>query len=206
MPAGAQARKIGQRLRRLRQEAGLTAEELAARSAVATAEIEAIESGEKTPAVGQLLNLAKALGVAPGHLFQEERPSQRIEVVRSGERWRVERASSESGTSLSYSYEALSYRLTEKAMQPFLIEVSLGLDQPVQPSQHDGEEFMFVLDGELELHVQDQKIRLGPGDSCYFDSRLPHVLRAASARPARLIVVVSTAWAAGHAPPLTRAF
>jgi quercetin dioxygenase-like cupin family protein len=78
-------------------------------------------------------------------------------------------------------------------MQPFLIEVRLERKEKVPPSQHEGEEFMYVLEGELDLEVQGEKVRLRPGDSCYFDSRLPHVLRAASARPPRLIVVVATA-------------
>jgi transcriptional regulator with XRE-family HTH domain len=207
MPVGTQAREIGRKLRQMRERAGLSAGDLADRAGVPEEDLTAIERGDETPSVGLLLNVARALGVAPGHFFAGAAPPRRIEVVRAGERWRVERASSESGTSLSYSYEALSYRLTEKLMQPFLIEVRLGAEDAVQPSSHEGEEFMYVLEGELDLEIQDEKIRLGPGDSCYFDSRLPHVLRAASPLPPRVIVVVATAWAAAAAPqPLTRAF
>jgi transcriptional regulator with XRE-family HTH domain len=205
MPVSRQARDIGERLRSERESAGLSHEELGERAQVDAATVAAIELGDETPSVGLLLNLARALGVPAGHVFEMGSPPRRIEVVRAGERWRVERASSESGTSLSYSYEALSYRLTEKMMQPFLIEVRIGLDQPVQPSHHDGEEFLYVLDGEIELEIQAEKVRLARGDSVYFDSRLPHILRAASARPARLIAVVAAREAA-PSTELTRAF
>jgi transcriptional regulator with XRE-family HTH domain len=207
MPTSAQAQEIVRRLREFREQTKLTIDELAERAGLSAREVAAIEGGLETPSVGQLLNLARVLGVSPGQLFQGGAPPRRIEVVRAGERWRVERASSESGTSLSYSYEALSYRLTEKLMQPFLIEVRLGRGEPVVPSTHEGEEFMYVLEGEMELEVSGEKIRLAAGDSCYFDSRLPHVLRALSAKPPRLIVVVATAWAA-QTPPgaLSRAF
>lgn len=206
MGVGRQAREIGRRVRTLREGASLTVEQLAQQAGVEPAAIEAIERGDQTPSVAMLLGLARAMSVAPGRLFGQGSLRRRIEVVRAGERWRVERSSSEAGTSLSYSYEALSYRLTEKTMQPFFVEVRLGLEEKVPPSQHEGEEFMYVLDGELELEIEGEKLRLEPGDSVYFDSRLPHVLRAASARPVQLIVVVGTAWAAPTSPTLTRAF
>jgi transcriptional regulator with XRE-family HTH domain len=205
MPVRQQARDIGTRLRTERESAGLSVAELAERASIDEATVSEIEEGAQTPSVGILLNLARALGVPAGHFFEMGTPPRRIEVVRAGERWHIERASSESGTSLSYSYEALSYRVTEKLMQPFLIEVRLGLDQPVQPSHHDGEEFLYVLEGEVEIDIQGEKIRLGRGDSVYFDSRLPHILRAASAKPPKLIAVVATREAA-PSTELTRAF
>jgi transcriptional regulator with XRE-family HTH domain len=197
---------IGAKLRALRTAAALSAPELASRAELTRAEVEAIERGTATPSVAQLLNLAKALGVSAGVFFETEGRSARVEVVRATERWRVERAPSEGTTTLSYSYEALSFRLSERLMQPFLIEVRLRPGESATPSHHDGEEFLYVLEGELDLEIGGERHRLAAGDSAYYDSRQPHVLRAASAIPPRAIVVVATAQVAAQPSALNRAF
>ena len=206
MTASRGLKEIGHKLAALRQRAGWSTADLSARTAVPAKEIETIESGGGSATVGQLVTLGRALGVSPGHFFEAAHEPHRVEVVRATDRWRVERASTESGTSLSYSYEALSFRLTERLMQPFLIEVHLFPGDAVQASQHDGEEFIYVLEGELNLEISGDVHHLCAGDSAYYDSRLPHVLRSATAHAARAIVVLATASSPSVASALNRAF
>ena len=211
MAGGKEAKEIGKRLKALREKKGLSVEELALRATLPAADLEAVERGTRAPSVGELINVAQVLDVSPGQFFESDARSRRIEVVRATERWRVEREPSEGGTALSYSYEALSFRLSDRIMQPFLIEVRLHPGETAQPSHHEGEEFLYVLEGELELEVGGEKHRLAAGDSAYYDSHLLHVLRAVSARPPRAIVVVATAQHAAQAasasgPALNRAF
>ena len=204
-----EAKEIGKRLRAIRERKGWSLEELATRASLGANDLLAVERGTRAPSVGDLINLAQALGVSAGQFFESENRPRRIEIVRSGERWRVERDPSEAGAALSYSYEALSFRLSDRMMQPFLIEVRLNPGEVAQPSHHEGEEFLYVLEGELELEIAGEKHLLGAGDSAYYDSHLPHVLRAVSARPPRAIVVVATAphaRDAGADPALNRAF
>ena len=208
MAAGREAKEIGKRLKSLREKRELSVEDLATRASLSAGDLEAVERGLRAPSVGELINVAQALGVSAGQFFEQENRPRRIEVVRAKERWRVERDPGEGANALSYSYEALSFRLSDRIMQPFLIEVRQSNGEVAQPSHHEGEEFLYVLEGELELEVAGEKHRLAAGDSAYYDSHLPHVLRAISARPPRAIVVVATAQQAGHGtgPALNRAF
>lgn len=206
MTASRGLKEIGDKLAQLRRRAGWTTGELSARTGVVAADIDAIEAGATSATVGQLVTLGRALGVSPGHFFEAAHEPHRVEVVRATDRWRVERASSESATSLSYSYEALSFRLTERLMQPFLIEVHLYPGDAVQASQHEGEEFLYVLHGELNLEIGGDVHRLAAGDSAYYDSSLPHVLRSATAVAARAIVVLATASSPSVHSALHRAF
>ena len=125
-----------------------------------------------------------------GHFIQTRIPDKRVEVVRAAERWTV-KARSEAGGALNYRYQSLSHGLTEKLMQPFIVEVPPGQDSALNRSQHEGEEFLFVLAGVLEVEIAGERHRLEPGDAIYYDSRQPHTLRALEGATARLIACIA---------------
>jgi transcriptional regulator with XRE-family HTH domain len=181
---------VGGKLRRLREDNGLSLADLSRRAAIAESALRDYEDGRAVPAVGELLKIANVLGVSIGHLFQTRIPDKRVEVVRSSERWTVN-ARSEAGTALGYRYQSLSHGLTEKLMQPFLVEVPPGPDSALNRSQHEGEEFLFVLAGVLEVEIGGERLRLEPGDAIYYDSRQPHTLRALEGVTARLIACIA---------------
>ena len=181
---------MGGKLRRLREENGLSLADLGRRAALAEAAVRDFEDGRAVPAVGELLNIANALGVSIGHFFQTRIPDKRVEVVRAAERWTV-KARSEAGGVLNYRYQSLSHGLTEKLMQPFLVEVPPSQDSALNRSQHEGEEFLFVLAGVLEVEIAGERHRLEPGDAIYYDSRQPHTLRALEGATARLIACIA---------------
>ncbi len=181
---------MGGKLRRLREENGLSLADLARRAALAEASVRDFEDGRAVPAVGELLNIANALGVSIGHFFQTRIPDKRVEVVRAADRWTV-KARSEAGGVLNYRYQSLSHGLTEKLMQPFIVEVPPSQDSALNRSQHEGEEFLFVLAGVLEVEIAGERHRLEPGDAIYYDSRQPHTLRALEGATARLIACIA---------------
>ena len=120
---------LGEKLRRLREERGRSVDELAAETGLAASALAAFEADEASPAVGDLLRIAKSLDVSVGHFFQTNVPERRIEVVRADERWTV-RPRGQAGETLGYRYHALSHGLTEKLMAPFLVEVPPGSPRP----------------------------------------------------------------------------
>jgi quercetin dioxygenase-like cupin family protein/DNA-binding XRE family transcriptional regulator len=181
---------VGGKLRRLREDNGLSVAELARRAALGDAAVRDFEDGRTVPAVGDLLKMGNVLGVSIGHFFQTRIPDKRVEVVRAADRWTV-KARSEAAGALGYRYQSLSHGLTEKLMQPFLVEVPPGQDSALNRSQHEGEEFLFVLGGVLEVEIAGDKHRLEPGDSIYYDSRQPHTLRALEGATARLIACIA---------------
>jgi transcriptional regulator with XRE-family HTH domain len=181
---------VGGKLRRLREDHGLSLADLSRRSTLAEAALRDYEDGRSVPAVGDLLKVANVLGVSIGHFFQTRIPDKRVEVVRAAERWTV-KARSEAGSALGYRYQSLSHGLTEKLMQPFLVEVPPAQDAALNRSQHEGEEFLFVLAGVLEVEIGGERHRLEPGDTIYYDSRQPHTLRALEGVTARLIACIA---------------
>jgi transcriptional regulator with XRE-family HTH domain len=187
---------LGEKLRRFRGDRGLSLEELATRSEVPHDRLEAFESNQEVPAIGDLVKLAGALEVSLGHFFQRAMAKRRIEVVRARDRWTIE-PKSEMARSLNYRYQSLSYNLTEKLMSPFLVEIPPDASEEAPTSTHAGEEFLFVLAGQLEVNVEGEVHHLSPGDSIYFDSRLEHALRALEGTPVRLLACI----AEGRRPP-----
>ncbi len=178
--------QLSRELVRLRERKGLTRAEVAAAGGLPEKRLEAYEAGLALPAVGELMSLARVLDVSLGHFFLAGPPVGRVEVVRAGERWKVE-PPTDAAAALNYSYEALSYRLTDKMMAPFYIESPPSVRRDVEPLSHDGEEFHFILEGAVETTVGEETYRLSAGDAIYFDSRLRHSVQALGAVPARVL-------------------
>ena len=160
--------------------------DLSASSGVPEDRLKQYEEGRTLPALGELMNLARVFDVSMNHFFMSELPGAQVEVVRKGERWKVN-PQTDTAATLNYSYEALSYRLTDKAMSPFHIEIPPDESKEVEPLSHEGEEFHYVLSGEAEFTVDGERYRLAGGDAIYFDSRLPHSIRAVGFQPARML-------------------
>jgi transcriptional regulator with XRE-family HTH domain len=196
---------LGEKLRRFREDRGLEVQELAKRAAIPAEQVEAFESGRAIPAIADLVKLSAALEISLGHFFQRAIPKSRIEVVRAADRWTVE-AHSELGRTLNYRYQSLSYNLTEKLMSPFLVEIPPDDSTEVTASTHGGEEFLFVLAGQLEVRVGPETYQLGPGDAIYFDSRLEHALRAVEGATVRLLAIVAAERRPEPENPIGRAY
>jgi transcriptional regulator with XRE-family HTH domain len=196
---------LGEKLRRLREERGLELPEIAKRSAIPVEQLEAFESGKAIPAIADLVKLSAALEISLGHFFQRAIPQSRVEVVRAADRWTVE-AHSELGRTLNYRYQSLSYNLTEKLMSPFLVEIPPDDSTEAVTSTHGGEEFLFVLAGQLEVRVGAETHRLGPGDAIYFDSRLEHALRAVEGATVRVLACIAEERRPEPENPIERAY
>ena len=198
-------RQLSSKLTHLRAVRGMELADVAASSGVSGERLEEYERGQSLPAVGELMNLATVYDVSLNHFFTSELGSAQVEVVRAGERWKVE-PQTDTAASLNYSYEALSYRLTDKTMSPFHVEIPPDDGRQVQALSHEGEEFHFILSGQVEVEVGEETHHLGTGDAIYFDSRLPHTVKALGSRPARMLAcLVNVHRAAAEESPLARA-
>lgn len=179
---------IGSRLRKLRQEKALTLTTIAQRSGISTSTLSKIENDKVSPTFANLLKLADAFALPLTSLIGGIDTAQ----VQTTARIAVTRAQDINFTrTQTYEMGALCADLRNKRMSPFLDRVhasaaSVG-DRLVQ---HVGEEFVYVLRGTLEIHTEHyQPLRLGPGDSAYFDSQMAHAYRSASDGPAEMLVI-----------------
>jgi quercetin dioxygenase-like cupin family protein len=196
---------LGEKLQRIRQDRGLALSTLASRSGLSEDQLEAFEASRAIPTIGELSQLATVLDVSLGHFFQRGLAERRVEVVRAPDRWTVQ-PKSDAARTLNYRYQSLSYNLTDKLMAPFLVEVPPDDRAEVPTSTHQGEEFLFVLSGQLEVTVGGEVHRLGPGDAIYFDSHLEHSLRAVEGGLVRILACVAQERRPGSDDPIRRAY
>lgn len=179
---------IGVRLRQLRKDGGLTLATISRRSGISASTLSKIENNKVSPTFANLLKLAEAFEVPLSRMIGEAdgRPpsgTARIAVTRAEEVVFTR--------TQTYDMGPLCTELRDKRMSPFLDNIRASAtgvgDRLVR---HEGEEFLYVLEGELEIHTEHYApIRLAPGDSAYFDSRMAHAFRAAGDGPARILMV-----------------
>lgn len=182
--------KLGQTIKGLRLRKSLTLDEIASKTGLSVALLSQLESDVISPPVATLLKISKHLGVNIGYFFRTEETKAKWEVVRNQERKKVSRQIPHGRTPMSYSYESLAYRLPNRHMEPFLVEFDIDLEEDIIPLSHGGEEFLFLLSGEVEFRSQNEVIILKEGDSLYFDSSLPHCFHGKGQIKPKAVVVI----------------
>ncbi|MFE4977510.1 helix-turn-helix domain-containing protein [Kitasatospora sp. NPDC056651] len=176
---------MASRLRVLRQQNRLSLEALAEQVGVTKSYLSKVERGISEPSISTALKLAHALKVDVGRLFSDEVEPELVTVVRAGERTPMGGGAG-SGAS---RYEGIATGLSGKRMVPFVMHPPTG---PVEApfKSHAGEEFFFVHAGTAVLEFPEHSVELGPGDSVYFNSALPHRCRSTGPEPAEILVVI----------------
>lgn len=181
---------VGARVKATRLEKALSLQDVAQRTGFPESMIAQIEGGAILPPLGDLVKLARALEMKMGYLLVQGE-SKPYTVVRKKNRKPVSRYGSQKTIRYGYSYESLAPEKQERNMEPFLVTLEpTSKDEP--PSTHDGEEFIFVLEGEIEVLLGEKKELLSPEDSIYYDSSLPHRVRSVGDRSARIVAVLYT--------------
>ncbi|MEO5676863.1 MAG: helix-turn-helix domain-containing protein [Usitatibacter sp.] len=176
---------IGERVAKLRTQLGLTLDQLASQTGFTKSYLSKIENSRKVPPIGTLSRIAHALKTEITELLHDPATgsSRAFTLVRSNERLPVVRG----GTAFGYDYVSLADTKSHKKMEPFLFTFPSQIDKHVF-FEHEGEEFLFVLSGRVEWQAGSEKVILTPGDSIYFDSRLPHRGRALDGEATALVV------------------
>lgn len=173
---------IGPKVRRLRQQRGLSLQQLADRSGVSAAAIHKIERNGMVPTVTTLMKLAVALNRSVGYFVEEVEEARPTVVTRSKERRPV------FTSKLGLTLDGITGPYGRFLMAGAVATVEPGADSGSQPMEHPGEELVYVLDGILEFDVDGEVFLLRRGDALHFrtESRL-HQWRNPGPRPARAL-------------------
>jgi transcriptional regulator with XRE-family HTH domain len=159
---------IGECLRAIREQQGLSLEQAAERSGMSTSHLSRLESSERQPSVASLLALAAAFGVPVGALFGETQGSNLLTISEPDEPRRISNGlaiATCSGYAGSSAIDAL--------------RVTVPVDRPAPaPARHPGEEWIYVLSGTLRLEYDGDVYVLEPGTAVHFNAELPHLLGA----------------------------
>jgi len=179
-------RRIVENIKRMRQSKKMSLEKLAKVAGLTKGYISKIEHSQKAPPISTLLKIANALGTEASFLIAEsssELPENiSICIVRKNERREVVSR----GTFYGYRYESLAYKKIGKSMEPYVLEPAF--DERAIFS-HDGEEFMYVLEGIHEFVFNNHRYILKEGDSVYYDSKIPHSGRSVGRKKAKVLMV-----------------
>jgi len=166
---------IGQRIRKIREEKGVALEELSRLTGFDVKFLSSLEKNEAQPQLGTVIKLSKALDSAFGRLVSGV-GDRLYSITRKNERRTVSRSTSKTGNQQVYTYKSLAPEVKGRHMEALIVQLEVDPDKEI--SVHDGEEFIFVLDGIVVLEIGDDKFELEPGDSVYYLSTTPHHISA----------------------------
>ena len=178
-------KSIANRLRGLREVLELSAQEVAESCHLRVEEYMALESGESDISVNVLQTIARRYGISLDVLmFGEEPKMNAYFITRAGAGVSVERRK-------AYKYEALASGFRDRKADPFIVTVEPApTDAPMHLNSHEGQEMNYVLEGRLLISVSGKELVLGVGDSLYFDSGLPHGMKALDGKPVRFLAII----------------
>jgi transcriptional regulator with XRE-family HTH domain len=183
----AERESVGDRLKKAREKRGFTLRELSSRTGTDVATLKRMEENEMIPPLGELVRLSKALETRMSYLISPG-IDEPMCLVRADQRKPVSRRSEEGIEKYGYSYESLASEKANRMMEPFM--VTLVPTEAAETSTHDGQEFLFVLEGQIMARVGDRTEFLGPGDAVYYDSNNPHYVRCAGEKKAKILAVI----------------
>lgn len=182
MAGGEQGDGFGARFARLRAQHGWSLEALAEATGESPEFIRQVEAGLMTPPVGFLLRFANALKIDPGQFLRQEQKTLLRDL----------RAQAFIKRTRNYSYQTLSPGAENDHLRAFLVTIESRQTHKPVAYKHEGEEFIFVMEGELMLTLGNRAHHLKPGDSRHFNSDTPHKLKSVSNEPTRCLVVLYT--------------
>jgi transcriptional regulator with XRE-family HTH domain len=184
--------RVGEKIKILREGKGLSLKDVADSTGFSTALLSQMENHLVSPSLGTIIKLARALGVKVGDFFGETR-GEPFAIVRKDERRQTSRFASKDGVKYGYSYESLGFEKKDRHMEPFIVTLEPATIKTSKTSVHEGEEFIFVLEGEMEVILVNHTDVLYPGDSIYYDSTIPHRVQCHQDKITRILAVLYTA-------------
>ncbi|MEL6266128.1 MAG: helix-turn-helix domain-containing protein [Pseudomonadota bacterium] len=180
---------IGSQVRTFRVALGMTMAELARSSSLSVGMLSKIENGQTSPSLTTLQHLATALNIPLASFFAKYDEKRDASLVRAGEGLTIERRGTRSG----HIYQLLGASLRNRVkVEPFMITLTRESDAyPI--FQHEGVEFIYMIEGSVVYRHGDANYELNPGDSLFFDAEAPHGPLEMRSLPCRYLSIISSA-------------
>jgi transcriptional regulator with XRE-family HTH domain len=179
-------KRIGERIKRLRLKKSMGLVELGKHTGLSASFLSQLETGRVVPTLRNLARIAMVFSKDLSYFFESD-PAAVFKIHRRKERVRMPQTGVEVPT---YSFESLGYMVADRQMDPYFAEfVPLTKEMEPKAHMHPGSEFLYVLEGELEVRHGEQGFMLGAGDAAYFDSSIPHAYLCVGRKPAGAIIV-----------------
>ena len=184
---------VGEKIKSLRETKEISIAEMAERTGLAEEQINRIENNVDIPSLAPLIKIARALGVRLG-TFLDDQDEMGAVICRKQE---------ETDSTISFSnnamdarthmrYQALAKSKSDRHMEPFIVDIEPTNDTDFTLSSHEGEEFIYVMDGIIEVCHGKKKHIIKAGDTIYYDSIVPHHVHGYEGQAAKILAVVYT--------------
>jgi len=183
------AHNLGEKLKKYREMNNVSRQRLAELSGIGQEFLRSLEEEEIHPSLGPLLKISRALGTRLGTFLDDETSSDPF-ITRAEERQENMPSLRGGDDPLPLRFYSLGRGKTDRHMEPFSIRVIPGEAHKELPSSHEGEEFLVVLSGRIEIVYGKEKYELGPGDSIYYNSAVPHSVTCKGEEAAELYAVL----------------
>ena len=185
---------IGAKIRNIRESKQLSIEEVAERSGLSNEQIERIEGNVDFPSLAPLIKIARVLGVRLGTFLDDQTELGPVVCRKKESETNSFGCTNNAIQGHKYmDYHALSPEKSGRHMEPFLIDIAPAQEgENFIPSTHEGEEFIFVLSGTVEINYGQTTYLLEEGDSIYYDSIVSHHVHAAANHTAKILGIIYT--------------
>ena len=183
---------VGSKIKGIRESKNLTIEEIAESSGLSVEQISSIENDQNLPSLGPLIKIARALGVRLG-TFMDDNDALGPVVCRAEDRERDSSISFSNGATDArkhMEYHPLAQQKAGRHMEPFIIDINPSDQQDYQLSAHEGEEFIYVMQGAVEIVYGKETYTLKEGDSIFYDSIVKHHVHGLPGKSAKILAVV----------------
>ncbi len=171
---------LGERIKRMRRDGGISLKMVANETGFSEPFLKDVESGDVMPPVGALLKISRALGVDSGMFLKEEESEEEVRRREESYRKRTE----------AYTYTTLTPYAKNTHLKAFSVRIDPKSEHKGVEYQHEGEEFVYVVSGTVEILVGENANRLTAGESVHFNSGVTHKLSNLGEETAEMLVVL----------------
>ncbi len=181
--------KIGRRIKAAMNKSGISLEELSRRTGLKTELVRLVEEEDVYPSLGPLLKISRALGVRLG-TFLDDQVTRDPLIIRRRDRSRELSMLRAPDAPVALQFYSLGRGKTDRHMEPFFVELLPESAMDKHLSSHEGEEFIVVHSGRLEVIYGPETHYLDPGDSIYYNSVVPHYVSCHDGEGASIYAVL----------------
>ena len=188
-----QTKIVGEKIKSLRETKEISIAELAERTGLAEEQINRIENNVDIPSLAPLIKIARALGVRLG-TFLDDQDEMGAVVYHKDEETKetISFSNNAMDTRTHMRYLSLAKSKSDRHMEPFIVDIEATNDTEYSLSSHEGEEFIYVMEGVVEVSHGKKSHVIKAGDSNYYDSIVPHHVHGHEGQAAKILAVVYT--------------
>ena len=181
--------RLGEKIKLTREKNTMTIDQLAERAGLDVKMVENIESGVLVPYMSPLVKLSRAMGVRLGTFLDDQEDLGPVVTKKEDMDGVAKFRGADSQNSSGRSFYSLARNKTSRHMEPLMMELSPSDDEELKKSSHEGEEFIYVLEGVVRIDYGKDVYELTAGESIYYDSIVEHDVKAVGDR-ARILAVI----------------